>query len=79
MEKVSFFFLDIIWWNIYFFSILFVPLSPPHTLFILSVLVVDGQILESFNCGTFFRFDLKQRWNIFRSLEQILNPFYSLF
>lgn len=52
---------------------------PPHTLFILSVLVLDGQILESFNCGTFFRFDLKQRWNILRSLEQILNPLYSLF
>lgn len=79
--KSQFFFLDIIWWNIYFFSILFVPLSPPppHTLFILSVLVLDGQILESFNCGTFFRFDLKQRWNILRSLEQILNPLYSLF
>lgn len=44
---------------------------PP--LFILSVLVLDGQILESFNWNI-FRFDLKQRWNILRSLEQILNP-----
>lgn len=79
LEKVSFFPRHHMMEHLFLQYFVCSSVPPPPTLFILSVLVLDGQILESFNCGTFFRFDLKQRWNILRSLEQILNPLYSLF